>query len=238
MILLLLVLNIDARTDSLEKAYAQKRQIQTLLELNKCYLATGQFHKSMTLLGQNERYFFRDDDKSLIMYELGNAFMFVGEIDKAHGTYLQLMSRYPQLEIANDAAERLHMIETVRQDTLRMKRLMNVVRLYETAQYDVAVDSARALLNTALSAYAYYYLALAYRGLGDLSLTLGALQELNKKHAKHRIYEAFFLEASVYMILGEVEHAKEVLKDLIVREPNTIYAVRAREKLARMERAR
>lgn len=238
MILLLLFLNIDARTDSLEKAFAQKRQIQTLLELNRCYVKTGQFHKSMTLLGQNERHFSRIDDKALIMFELGNTLMFVGEIKKAHDLYLQLMSRYPQLEMANDAAERLYMIETVGQDTVIMKRLMNVVRLYETAQYDLAIDSARVLLNTTVGAHAYYYLALGYRGLGNLPLTLGALQELNSRHADHKIYEAFFLEASVYMILGEIDKAEDILKDLIVREPNTIYAVRAREKLSRIGRAR
>jgi tetratricopeptide (TPR) repeat protein len=236
MILLFLALSIEVRTDSLEKAFAQNHQIETLIELNKCYLITGQFHESMALLGQNERYFPRDGDKSLIMFELGNAFMFVGETDKAHDTYLQLISRYPQQEIANDAAERLYLIETIRQDTASMKRLINVVRMYETAQYGAAVDSAQALLNSAVSAHAYYYLALAYRALGNLPLTLGALQELNSKHAGHKIYEAFFLQANVYLILGEVEKAEEILKDLIVREPNTIYALKAREKLARMER--
>ena len=59
MILLFVFLSIQSRTDSLEKVYAQNRQIETLLELNKCYVASGEFQRSMTLLGQNERYFAR-----------------------------------------------------------------------------------------------------------------------------------------------------------------------------------
>lgn len=236
MILFFLLLNTEARIDSLEDSFAQSRQIETLLQLNECYLVTDQYQKSMALLGQNERHFAKDADKSRIRFELGNVFMFAGEIAKAHETYLGLMGRYPQLDIANDAAERLYLIETVRDDTVQMKRLINVVRLYEIGQYRGAVDSGRVLLKSTVGAHAYYYLALAYRGIGDLTLTMSALEELNERYPGHKIYEAVFLQASVYSILGELENAGEVLKDLIVREPNTIYAYRARQKLEKLEK--
>jgi tetratricopeptide (TPR) repeat protein len=169
------------------------------------------------------------------MFELGDVFMFVGELDKAHDQYLRLVSRYPKLDIANDAAERLYLIETARDDTVQLKRLTNVIRLIETAQYLAAADSARVLLKTRVGAYAHYYLARAYRGLGDLTLTLGALKVLNDKYRGHRIYEAIFLEASVYMILGDLVSAEEILQELIVNEPNTIYAYRARQKLEKLK---
>jgi len=235
MILFFLVLSIETRIDSLEHAFDEKRQIETLLELNQCYIQTGQFHKSMTLLGQNERYFPKDADRSRIMYQLGNVFMFVGEVNKAHEMYLQLMSRYPRLDIANDVAERLYIIETARDDTVQLKRLSNVIRLYETEQYTPAVDSARVLLKSTVAPYAYLYMALAYRGLGDLTLTLGVLEEMSEKFPEHRIHEAILLAADVYMILGKREDAEEMLKDLIVREPNTIYALKARQKLEKLE---
>jgi tetratricopeptide (TPR) repeat protein len=195
---------------------------------------TDQYQKSMTLLGQNERYFKNDVDRSRIRFELGNVFMYAGEIAKAYDTYLHLMGRYPQQEIANDAAERLYLIETVRDDTVLMKRLANVVRLYEIGRCDEAVDSSRVLLRSRVGAHAYYYLALAYRSKGDLSLTLSALDEMNARYTDHKIYEAFFLQASVYMIAGEVDEAREILEDLIVSAPNTIYAYRARQKLEAM----
>ena len=231
MIFLLLVLSIETEIDSLENAYTAHRQFETLLVLHECYLLSGQYHKSMSLLGQGERHFRGDTARSKIMFELGNVFMFVGEMDKAHDQYLRLVSRYPKLDIANDAAERLYLIETARDDTVQLKRLINVIRLIETVQYAAAADSARVLLRTKVGAYAYYYLALAYRGLGDLTLTLGALEALNDEYPEHRIYEAVFLEASVCMILGELVRAEEILQNLIVQEPNTIYAYKARQKL-------
>jgi tetratricopeptide (TPR) repeat protein len=195
---------------------------------------TDQYQKSMTLLGQNERYFKNDVDRSRIRFELGNVFMYAGEIAKAYDTYLNLMGRYPQQDIANDAAERLYLIETVRDDTVQMKRLVNVVRLYETGRYDETVDSSRVLLRSRVGAHAYYYLALAYRSKGDLALTQSALDELNRRYPDHKIYEAMFLQAGVYMIAGDLEKAGEVLEDLIVSAPNTIYAYRARQKLQKM----
>ena len=135
MILLLLVLSIETKIDSLENAYAESRQFETLLLLHECYFLSGEYHKSMSLLGQAERYFAKDADRSRIMFELGSVFMFLGEISKAHDQYLRLVSRYPKLDIANDAAERLYLIETARDDTVQLKRLINVIRSIETAQY-------------------------------------------------------------------------------------------------------
>ena len=234
MILVFLLLSTQTRIDSLENSFAQRRSIETLLELNECYLMTDQFQKSMTLLGQNERHFTLDIDKARIKFELGNVFLFAGEIEKAHETYLGLVGRYPHLEIANDAAERLYFMENVRDDTLQMKCLINVVRLYETERYDEMIDSARTLLRSTVGAYAYYYLALSYRAKGDLTLTMGALDELNARYPDHKIYGALFLQASVYLILGELKEAEELLKDIAVRAPNTIYAYQARQKLQNM----
>jgi len=236
MILLFLTLSIATRIDSLENALDQTRQIETLVTLTKCYVATGEYQKGVELLRKNERFFPKEADKSIIVYEQGNVFLFAGEIAKAHETYLGLLSRYPELYIANDAAERLYMIEIARDDTVGLRRLINVVRFYETAQYTIAADSARALLQSPVGAHAYYYLALAYQGLGDLPLTLGTLEELNRDHPKHRIFEATLLQADVYILLGKSKNASEVLEDLIVREPNTIYALKARQKLASLKK--
>lgn len=234
MILIFLTFSIATRIDSLESVLAQTRQIETLVELTTCYIATGEYQKGIESLRKNERFFSKEVDKSIIIYQQGNVFMFAGEIVKAHETYLGLLSRYPQLEIANDAAARLYMIEIARDDTVSLHRLINVVRFYETGQYTLAADSARALLKSTVGAYAYYHLALAYQGLDDLPLALGTLEELNRVHKGHRIFEATLLQADVYMLLGKSGDAEEVLEDLIVREPNTIYALKARQKLEKI----
>jgi tetratricopeptide (TPR) repeat protein len=235
MILFFLMLNMEARIDSLENNFAQNRQIATLLELSKCYIATGEYHKSIELLKKNERYFGKDPDKARLMYESGSVYLFAGEVVKAHDIYLRLMSSYPQLDVANDAAERLYLIETAQDDTVQLKRLVNVVRLYETGQYGSAVDSARKLLKTPVGAFAYYYLALVYSSMNDLPLALGTLVELNKVYPKHKIIEAFLFQSDIYVALDKQKEAREILEDLIVREPNSIYAVKARQLLDKLE---
>ncbi|UCD05199.1 MAG: tetratricopeptide repeat protein [candidate division WOR-3 bacterium] len=235
MILLLLVLNMDARIDSLENSFEQNRQIETLLELSKCYIAVGEYHKSIELLKRNERYFINDLDKAQLMYESGNVYLFAGEIVKAHDIYLRLISSYPKLDVANDAAERLYLIETAQGDTVQLKRLINMVRMYETNQYRPAVDSARQLLKTPVGVHAYYYLARVYNSMEDVSLALGALVELNKVYPEHRVIEAYLVMSDLYAALDKNKEAREILEDLIVREPNSIYAVKARQRLEKLE---
>jgi len=235
MILLFLTFNMATRIDSLESRFEQNRQIETLLELSGCYIALGEYHKSIELLKKNDRYFINDLGQARLMYETGSVYMFAGEIVKAHDIYLRLISSYPKLDVANDAAERLYLIETAQGDTLQLKRLINVVRLYETDQYRPAADSARQLLKTPLGAYAYYYLARVYNSTGDISLALGALVELNKVYPEHRVIVAYLVMSDLYSALGKKKVAREILEDLIVREPNTIYAVKARQLLDKLK---
>jgi tetratricopeptide (TPR) repeat protein len=231
MIILLLVFSSEARIDSLENAFALNRQLETLLQLNECYLARSEYHKSIELLRSNQQLYPKDEDKSRVMYQIGDVLLFAGEIAKAHDTYLRLIGRYPRMDIANDAAQRMYLIEAARDDTVQLKRLINVVRLYETAQYLDAVDSARVLLKSLVGVYAHYYMALAYDAQDELPLSLSTIVELNEKYPKHSIHAATLLRADIYMRLDEPKKAREILEDLIVREPNTIYAFKARQKL-------
>lgn len=238
MIVFFIMLNMEARIDSLENSFVQNRQIETLLEISKCYITTGEYHKSIELLKKNERYFVKDLDKARLMYENGSVYLFAGDVVKAHDTYLRLMSSYPQLDVANDAAERLYLIETAQDDTLQLKKLVNLVRLFETGQYGSAVDSARKLLKTPVGAHAYYYLALAYNSMDDLPLALGTFVELSRVYPEHRIIEAILLQSDIYAALDKKKEAREILEDLIVREPNTIYALKARQRLEKLEEVR
>ena len=235
MIVLILMLNMEARIDSLEYSLTQNRQIETLLEINKCYIVTGEYHRSIELLKANERYFGKDYEKARLMYETGSVYLFAGDIVKAHEMFLRLMSSYPKLDIANDAAERLYLIETAQDDTVQLNRLINLVRLFETEQYKPAVDAAKELLKTSVGAYAYYYLALTYRSINELPLALSALVELNKVHPEHRIMDAYLLMSDIYVGLDKKKDARDILEYLIVREPNTIYAVKARQRLDNLD---
>ncbi|MBE0433103.1 tetratricopeptide repeat protein [candidate division WOR-3 bacterium] len=237
MILCLLFLNVTPRCDSLETALAQDCRIEALIELSRCFVAAAEYHRSMELLKSHERSFTKEADRARLMYETGSVCMFAGDIVKAHETYLRLLGTHAASDIANDAAERIYLFETARDDTTQLRRLINVVRLFETGQYRPAADSTKNLLKdrTRVGAYAYYYLALAYEAQGDLPLASGALEELNRVYQNHRVHEAVLLQADVYTALGKTKDAVEVLEDAIVRAPNTIYALKARQKLAALK---
>ncbi|UCD18982.1 MAG: tetratricopeptide repeat protein [candidate division WOR-3 bacterium] len=235
MILFVVLSSLQISVDSLENTMAQDPQIETLVQLNKCYLAEGEYHKSMELLKKYERHFVKETEKALIAFETGNAYMFAGDIVRAHDLFIRVVSTYPRSGIANDAADRLYLIEAARDDTVQLKRLVNVMRLLETEQYPAAVDSARRLLKTVVAPYAYYYLALVYTVMDDVPQALGALTEMRKEHPVHGVYDAVLLEADIYMRLDRKKEAREILENLIVLRPNTIYALRARQRLSSMD---
>ncbi len=235
MILCLLMLNIAYGCDSLENAFDRDPRIETLFELSRCHAAAQEFHESMEVLKKHGARFDQDTDKALIIYETGSVYMYSADIAKAHETFLRLISIYATLDIANDAADRLYLIESARDDTVQLKRLINVVRLFETGQHPAAADSAKGLLKTAVGPQAYYYLALAYREMGDLPQCLGTLAEMKKEYPAHALHGALLLEADVYISLGRKKEARQILEDMLVLEPGTIHALMARRKLAEID---
>lgn len=234
MILCLLFLNITPRCDSLEAVLARDLRIETLIELSRCYVAAAEYHKSIELLKRHERTFKKETDKACLMYETGSVYMFAGDVVKAHDVFLRLLGGHAASEIANDAAERIYLLEMARDDTTQLRRLINVVRLFETRQHARAADSARGLLKTRVGAHAYYYLALVYEAQGDLPLASGALEEMKRVYPDHRVHESAILQADIYAGLGKMKEAVGILEDAIVRAPNTIYALKARQKLAEL----
>ena len=163
------------------------------------------------------------------MFTIGDDHLFAGNILLAREAYLKLVAIYPSSEHANDALERLHLIESVRKDTVFLKRLTHSMFLYHTDQLHTAEDSLKNLLETKLAAHAYYYLALVYRKKSELPLALSALKELNKSFPDHKIHNAILLLAEILIKCKSKKEAKEVLENLIVEKPTSVYAIRARE---------
>ncbi len=232
MILFFICLNLglDAKIDSLEAFLRQNVQLPTVLELNKYYLRTGKIDDSNALLQKYERYF-PPDDRAIIHFAFADNRLYYGKILEARDEYLTLVSRYPRSDIANDALERLHLIEATRPDTILLKRLGYALYLYYTNQLSAAEDSLKNLLRTKIGAYAYYYLALVYREKDDIPLVLGTLKELNTSFPEHTLHNATLFLAEVYLQTDNKKEARNILEDLIVKEPTSIYGVRAREML-------
>jgi tetratricopeptide (TPR) repeat protein len=229
--ILLFIFSIELTTkiDSLNKLLDEQPELPIILQLNKCYLQQNEFYKSINLLKKFETKFL--PEKPILMFNIGDTYLFAGDIPSAREQYLKLVSRYPRSDVANDALERLYLIEATRQDTLRLKKLAYAVCLFRTDQLDNAIDSLKGLLKTKVGAYAHYYSALIYKQKEDLPLALGALEELNNFFPGHKIHNAALLLADIHIQSDNKKAAQKILENLIVKNPNTIYAVRAREML-------
>ena len=227
---LLLSLEIETQIDSLETLLDQHPDVLTVIELNKLYLKKNEFDKGINLLKKHETHF-TSVVKPIILYALGEDYFFAGKIIVAREEYLKLVGRFPRSDIANDALERIYLIENARKDTVLLKRLAYSVCLYETEQFNRAEDSLKILLKTKIGDYAYYYLALLYHAQDELSLVLGVLNELNNSFPEHKIHNVFLFLADVHLELGNKKDAQNILEELIIKDPTSIYALRARKLL-------
>lgn len=229
-ILFIITAELQPKIDSLKNLIKNNPQLNLILELNNLYRLSAKFDSGNIVLKEYEKNA-RPEQRPYLIYNIGENSLFAGKILEAREKYLETVARFSKSEIANEALERLYLIEIGQKDTTLLKRLAKSICLFETAQLDIAEDSLKGLLKTSLGDYSYYYLALVYNGKGDLPLALSALGELNKNSPEHKIHKATFLAAEINLALGNKKNAQKILEDLIIIEPNSIYGVRAREML-------
>jgi len=223
-------LGLEAKIDSLEAILNKNIQLPIVLELNKYYLRMGKIDEGNALLQKYERYF-PSEGRAAVHFTLGDNHLFGGEILAARDEYLKLVSLYPHSDIANDALERLYLIEATRKDTVLLKRLTNTLYLFYTEQLSAAEDSLKNLLKTKIGPYAYYYLALVYREKDNIPLVLSTLKELNTTFPDHTLHNASLFLAEVYLQTENKKEAQKILEEMMVKEPTSIYGARAREML-------
>lgn len=220
----------EREIDSLKVIFAKSPSMRTALEINALYREARQFDSANAFLQAFESNS-RIEDKPYILYSIADNNLFAGQLNVARTEYMELVAQFANSGIANDALERLYLIETARKDTLLLKRLARHICLYETGQFGPAADSLKSLLDTGTAEYAYLYTALAYLAAKEHELALGALGELNRKYPAHKLHRADLLLARVYIELGSKQEARKVIETLIVREPNSVYLIEAKEML-------
>lgn len=223
----ILSLTLDNKIDSLRNLVEKNPELSSIIELNMCYFLTEKESLGIELLKKYYNRLKADDNISIVLH-LADDYLYTGQILNARKEYLKLVNRYPGSEYANDALEKLYMIESARRDTLMFKALGYSIFLYNTDQLHTAVESLKNLVKTRLGEYALYYLALTYLKLDDIPQALGALDDLTSSFPDHKIHNAILLKAQMYIDLNRIKEARTILEELIVRAPNSIYAVKAR----------
>jgi len=229
-IFFLLNLGIETEIDSLRVLLNERPDLALVLKINKLYCSIGEFDSGINILSESEKILSKEDGPYLV-YSIADNYLFAGRILDARAQYLRLVSAYPNSKIANDGLERLLLIEWTRKDTLLLKKLARAIYFIESAQFEYAEDSLKNLLKTNIGPYAYYYLACLYKTKGELPLALSALEELNESYPQHNLSNAILLLAKINLNLGNKKEAQKILEDLIIKEPTSIYAARARTML-------
>lgn len=226
--LLMQTLVTQQTIDSLATIHNENPRFQTAMMLHKYYLQQVNYEDGITLL-QAYELVAPWEEKADVLFILGETYFYKGELLRARAEYLNLTTRFPRDDIANDALERLYLLENLRSDTTLVKRLSHALFLHFIEQTPDAIDSLRSLLSTSIGAYSYYHLALIYKSMDEWSLALGALEELEEKNPHHDISGALLLLAEVYLVVGNTEKAYMILEDVILRNPHSIQAARAQK---------
>ncbi len=229
----LLFNDLTCNIDSLEAALANETRLSTVLALNTCYLRRGDYDKGLELLSRVEEQL-PPEDRPSIDLQRGDNFLFSDKPLDAREAYLKLVSEHPHDERANDALERLYLIEKTRKNMSLLKRLTRAMGLAHTRQYRLAEDSLLALIRTDNSGYAHTFLAQVYIEQDKVPLALTTFTALAAKFPDHTLDHARIAHGTLYLQTGDTLNAKAVFEDVILRDPGSLYADRAREILRSM----
>lgn len=231
--ILFFLLSLVSQIDSLKIIFQEEPKIEILKEISRYYLLKNEFDSAFYFLETSGKNLNREELPQLL-FLMGEVHLFAGKILDAREQYLRTVARFSNNEIANDALERLYLIEMTKSDTLLLKRIAKPICLYQVGELKNAEESLKELTGTGIGDFALYYCALIYDRMGDPKLALKTLEELNKNFPGHKIYNSIILRAEIQLKLKNKKEAQRILEELIVKEPNSVYSIRAKRLLEKI----
>jgi len=229
-IIFILFIDPETNTDSLKGLIENNLNVSSVVELNDEYRRLRMFDSANIYLKKYEIQL-GYEEQAQVNYLMGDNLLFNGELLSAREQYLKTVAKFSNAKYANEALERLHLLESARKDTVLLKKLVKSIYLYEIKEIKSAEDSLKSLVKTGVGDYALYYLSLVYFLKVDFNQALSALEQLNKDFPAHRIHQAKLLMAEVYIRMGKETEGRKMLEELIIKHPNSPVAVKARELL-------
>ncbi len=224
------LLTSQDRIDSLRTLILVSPRTEFILELNRLYGQAGQPDSGTALL---VRYgnIVPVDQRSQLAFQLAENYLYAGRLTDARETYLTTAALDPGSDMANDALERIYLLELGRRDTLELKRLLKVLADEAYGKADSVPPRLRPFLSGPLADIAYFRLGRIAARLGQYAEALAAFAELQRRFPEHTFHQVPLYEAEIHIALGDRAQARTILEDVIVRMPASIYACRAREML-------
>jgi len=232
-LILLFTGQFQNKIDSLNIQIKNDPRFDLVLQLNGLFLQVGLVDSGIALLTKFEPVV-KPEERPEITFHLAENYMYQGRFLLAREKYLETVSRYARSEIANDALEKLYLLETCRKDTVLLVRLVRCLAL-RSGEPALCRDSLKNLLTTAAADHAYYYLGQVEQELGDPVEALTAFSELDRIFPGHNFHHVPLMSAELCVKLGDKKKAREILEDLLVRDPASIYAGQAREMLKKIK---
>lgn len=231
----LCLLAYQDRIDSLRQAVTGSPRLETILELDRLYGRTGQPDSGIALL---IRYgnIVPADQRPVLAFRLAEDHLYLGRLAEAREAYLRAAGLDPGSGIANDALERIYLMELGRRDTLELKKLLAVLAGETHGLPDSVPARLRPFLSGSLADIAYYRLGQAAARLEQYPEALAAFVELRQRFPGHKFHQAPLMEAGIRAALGDSSRAREILEEVIIRLPGSVYAVRAREMLKALQK--
>jgi tetratricopeptide (TPR) repeat protein len=230
LLLFLTLFGFPDQIDSLNTLIEKDPRADYILQLNDLYRKADRLDSGIVLLARFEPVVTAAERPS-ITYNLAENFLYSGQILTARDKYLETVGRYAQSDIANDALEKLYLLETARKDTVLLRRLIRALSRRAAGEPALCRDSLKILLATAVADHAGYYLGQVDEELGDPAEALAAFFDLDKNHPDHKFHRVPLWEAELCIKLGDKKKAREILENLLVRDPASVYAGPAREML-------
>jgi len=232
-IVLLCVSQLQNKIDSLNIQIKNDPRSDLVLQLNGLFLQAGLVDSGIALLTKFEPVV-KPEERPEITFHLAENYMYEGRLLLARDKYLETVSRYARSGVANDALEKLYLLETCRKDTVLLLRLVRCLAL-RSGEPALCRDSLKNLLTTVAADHAYYYLGQVEQELGDPAEALAAFSELDRIFPGHNFHHVPLWEAELYVKLEDKKKAREILENLLVRDPTSIYAGQAREMLKKIK---
>ncbi len=214
--------------DSLKNLIEIKPDYSYIIALNDAYRKMGLFDSANFYLKKYENSFGLEAEAE-INYLMGENLFFKCEILSAREQYLKTVARFSNAKYANEALERLHLIESTRKDTALLKRLVQSIYRYEINDLKSAEDSLKKIIKTNLGDFALFYLSLVYDKRNEFEKALSALEELKKEFPANRIHRAKIFVAEIYIKMGKKQEGLKMLEELVVKYPNSPIGIRAKE---------
>lgn len=221
------LLSYQEQADSLRALIRRDPQFSYLQQLNQIYQHLGLPDSGIALLAQYLNIL-PADQRPRLVFQLGLDYFYTGQLTAAREKFLEAAALAPGADFANDALEKIYLLELGRRDTVEFKRLLTVLAQEQYGLPDSVPAKFKSLLEGSLADIAYFNLGRIALLLGQYAEALAAFNELNQKFPDHQFHRVFLYEAEIYLRLADTTRARDRLEEVLVKMPASIYAARAR----------